>query len=58
MKKEYNKPYIGVESFQLNAAIADACSTMGSRPINHGETTCSFANGQFYSLINCQIDLS
>lgn len=58
MKKQYNKPYIGLESFQLNAAIADACSTMGNTPINHEEDVCSFAGGQFFSLINCQMDLT
>ena len=59
MKKVYSKPYIGLESFQLNAAIASACSTMGKQPINHGESSCSFNDeGQFYSLVNCQIDLT
>lgn len=58
MKKVYSKPYIGIDSFQLNAAIATACTTGGGQSINHGESTCSFANGQFYSLVNCQIDLT
>lgn len=58
MKKQYNKPYIGLESFQLNAAIADACSTSGGTAINHGESTCSFANGQFFSLFNCETDVT
>ncbi len=58
MKKQYQKPYIGLESFQLNAAIADACSTNNYRPINHGPSSCSFANGQFFSYQNCQMDLT
>ena len=58
MKKQYNKPYIGLESFQLNAAIADACSTMGYRPVGPSENECSFAGGQFYSAINCKLDLT
>ena len=60
MKKIYKKPYLGVESFQLNAAVAAACSSDGRRPINHRSTTCSFPekSGQFFSLVNCQIDVS
>ena len=65
MKKEYNKPYIGVESFQLNAALATACSTSGYIAINYGPSTCAFppssetpGKGQFFSLINCQFDLT
>ncbi len=58
MKKYYEKPIIALESFQLNAAIADACSTYGYIPINQGELSCSFGGGQYYSYINCQIDLS
>ena len=41
MKKSYRKPYLGVESFQLNAAVAEACSTAGREPIHYGESNCS-----------------
>lgn len=64
MKKQYKKPYLGLESFQLNAALAAACSSSsgsGRRtPINHGETTCSYpiGSGQFFSAYNCQVDLT
>ena len=67
MKKTYRKPYLGVESFQLNAAVAATCSGGNSRSsprgisINHWETTCAFPdnnNPQFFSLSNCQIDLT
>jgi len=58
MKRPYQKPYLGVESFQLNAAVAVACSTLGATPIRHGPDDCTFDNGQFYNLFNCQIDLT
>ena len=41
MKKEYEKPYIMVESFQLNAAIAASCSSGGKIPINYGVANCT-----------------
>lgn len=40
MKKEYQKPYLAVESFQLNAAIATGCSSEGKQPIHYAENTC------------------
>lgn len=40
MKREYRKPYLLVESFQLDAAIAAACSEDGKMPINYGLDTC------------------
>lgn len=41
MKKKYVKPYIVIESFQLNAAVAASCSSEGKIPINYGEGTCN-----------------
>ena len=41
MKKEYKKPYLLVESFQLNAAIAASCTSEGKTPINHGMNSCT-----------------
>ena len=42
MKKTYKKPYIAVESFQLDAAIAASCSATGKQAINHTlETNCT-----------------
>lgn len=58
MKKNYVKPYLAVESFQLDAAIAAACSSQGFIPINYGENSCTFDNGQFFNSINCQVDLT
>lgn len=43
MKKEYKKPYLLVESFQLDAAIAGACKQAGLTPINHYLNTCTAA---------------
>ena len=40
MKREYRKPYLAMESFQLNAAIAASCSSDNKQPIHYGENTC------------------
>lgn len=40
MKRKYSKPYLLVESFQLNAAIATSCSSQGKQPIHFGANTC------------------
>lgn len=39
MKKTYSKPYLAVESFQLNAAIAGACS--GKITLAHSVDACT-----------------
>ena len=62
MKKKYVKPYIAVESFQLNAAIA-SCTSEGGIPINKSENDCGFDTGvdnqfQFFNYINCDVDLT
>lgn len=44
MKKEYQKPYLAVESFQLNAAIAASCTSEGKFPINHGQHDCTLGD--------------
>lgn len=58
MKKEYKKPYLLVETFQLDAAIAASCSSQGFIPIGRSENTCSFDGGQFFNYNNCQMDLT
>lgn len=58
MKKKYEKPIFIVESFQLDASIAASCSSQGYIPINYGEDTCTFDNGQFFNYNNCQVDLT
>ena len=41
MKKNYSKPYLAVESFQLDAAIASSCSENGKVSLGHGMDTCT-----------------
>ena len=41
MKKTYVKPYIAVETFQLNAAIAAACSSEGKYTLGFGMNSCT-----------------
>ena len=57
MKKEYKKPLIAVESFQLDAAVAATCSSQGFLPLGHGEDNCSYY-GEFFNVDNCQVDLT
>ena len=47
MKKSYVKPYIAVESFQLDAAIAASCSSQGYVPLGKGESNCFHESGVF-----------
>ncbi len=58
MKRKYEKPYLGLESFQLNAAVALSCSSQNYTPINYWESGCTFENGEYFNLFNCQFDLS
>ena len=41
MKKTYSKPYLAVESFQLDAAIASSCSANGKAPLGYSMDTCT-----------------
>lgn len=41
MKKDYIKPYLAVESFQLDAAIAGTCTGDDKLPMNHDQNTCN-----------------
>lgn len=41
MKREYFKPYLAVDSFQLDAAIAGACMSGGKIPINQSVEACT-----------------
>lgn len=64
MKKEYSKPLLAYEAFQLTAAIAGDCSLK----LNHYSDSCTAdANGtglgpntigEFFSYYNCQLDLT
>ena len=40
MRKTYSKPYLLVESFQLDAAVAASCSASGKAPIHFTLDTC------------------
>lgn len=57
MKRKYSKPYLLVESFQLNAAIAASCSSDGGIAIHYSEDTCTFDNGQYFNAQNCGMDV-
>lgn len=46
MKKEYKKPYLLVESFQLDAAIAASCSP-GKIPLHYGLDSCTLEEEMF-----------
>lgn len=48
MKKEYVKPYLALESFQLVAALAGACSEGGSSPLNSGIDSCILADDTLF----------
>ncbi len=41
MKKEYVKPYLALESFQLVAALAGACNGAGQTPLNQSIDECT-----------------
>jgi hypothetical protein len=63
MKKDYKKPYLLIESFQLNAAVAGSCAAQGGITINYGENRCGFDVGvdnqfQFFNAFNCDMDLT
>ena len=40
MKKEYVKPYLALESFQLVAALAGSCTDQGYTPLNQSVDDC------------------
>lgn len=47
MKKTYSKPYIAVESFQLDAAIAAACSSKpGVYALGYSLDTCTLEDNR------------
>lgn len=62
MKRNYNKPYLVMESFQLNAAIATSCSGEGKQPIHYGENTCIVGDDKDETYIEylgnaCEVDV-
>lgn len=62
MKRNYQKPYLALESFQLNAAIATSCSGSGKSPINYAWATCAYDDSSLtpvdvYLGSTCAIDI-
>ena len=47
MKKDYKKPYLLVESFQLDAAIAASCSSETKIPLHYGLDSCTLEEEMF-----------
>jgi hypothetical protein len=41
MKKTYVKPYVAMETFQLDAAIATSCSGDGLIALGYAQDTCA-----------------
>ena len=41
MKKLYTKPYLAVESFQLDAAIASSCTGENKHALGYSLNTCT-----------------
>ena len=63
MKKKYSKPYIFIESFQLDASIATSCSAENKYPIHFGVQTCSAGNEEGETYVDvlgnaCTINVS
>jgi len=46
MKKTYVKPYLAVETFQLDAAIASSCSSQGKLDLGYTMDTCNLDDGR------------
>ena len=60
MRREYHKPFLAVESFQLSAAIAASCTGNGGVALNHDIGSCweNTSNGVFYNAALCDVDLT
>ncbi len=50
MKKEYVKPYLALESFQLVAALAGSCTDDGYTPLNQGIDTCKLSDDTMFGM--------
>ena len=46
MKKEYRKPYLAVESFQLDAAVASGCGN--AITVNQSIESCAASEGYLF----------
>lgn len=50
MKKEYVKPYLALESFQLVAALAGSCTDANKAPLNHGIDSCILDDNTLFGI--------
>ena len=48
MKKEYVKPYLALESFQLVAALAGSCSDSGYSTLNSSIDSCILSDDTLF----------
>ena len=55
MKRAYAKPFLAVESFQLDAAIAGACADAGSKTLNLNVNNCVAPAPDYFFSNNCDI---
>ena len=55
MKRKYQKPYLAVEPYQLDASVAAACSVENNIPIGFYDNTCVHESGFFGNL--CDNDI-
>ena len=46
MKKNYSKPYLAIETFQLDAAIASSCTSSGLQKLGFSMDTCTLEEEQ------------
>lgn len=54
MKKEYVKPYLALESFQLVAALAGSCNEGYAKPLNQSMDECNLEEwGEFMFGAGC-----
>lgn len=60
MKRKYMKPYIQVEPYQLDAAVAASCTGEGYLPLNHSVGSCwdNTLNKYFFNANVCDVDLT
>lgn len=49
MKRNYVKPFLLVEPYQLLASVAACSNEPGGTPIYYSETTCDYGGGYFFS---------
>lgn len=54
MKKEYRKPYLAVESFQLDAAVASGCPENSPVQLNSTLDACGDVNGGYLFGPGCE----